>query len=60
MFAEETKAFIRSSFGIHRNKTDLYEIKFALSDGREQLKRWQEMLGLSCTGQAGEPTRYRG
>jgi hypothetical protein len=48
--AEETKVYIRSSFAVHRDKEELYDIKFALSDGREQLKRWREMLGLSCTG----------
>ena len=56
--AADTKEYIRSSFAIHRDKEDLYDIKYALSDGREQLKRWREMLGLSCIGQKGEPARY--
>lgn len=39
--------YLRQSFAIQRHKTDYYDIKYALSDGREQLKKWQEALGMA-------------
>ena len=39
--------YLRQSFSIQRHKTDYYDIKYALSDGREQLKKWQEALGMA-------------
>eukprot|EP00892_Ulva_mutabilis_P006276 jgi/Ulvmu1/401/UM001_0408.1 len=39
--------YLHHSFAIQRHKTDYYDIKYALSDGREQLKKWREMLGMA-------------
>lgn len=37
---------IRRQFESHREASDLLAIKYHLSDGRQQLKQLQEMLGL--------------
>lgn len=42
--------FIRDGFAVHRGKTEPYDIKYALSDGREQLKRWKESMSMSVKG----------
>ena len=46
MVSDEMKQYIQSGFAVHRNKTAPYDIKYALSDGREQLKKWQELLHM--------------
>lgn len=45
--AEGALEYLRHSFALQRHKTDYYDIKYALSDGREQLKKWREMLGMA-------------
>jgi hypothetical protein len=47
--ADGVSAHIRHAFCVQREKQDLYEIKYALSDGREQLKRLMETMSLSVT-----------
>lgn len=37
---------IRAEFDMHRNADDLYKIKYFLSDGRSQLKLFQEMMSM--------------
>ena len=42
--AAELRAHARNAFELQRNKLEAYDIKYALSDGREQLKRLKETL----------------
>ena len=44
------RQYIRDGFAVHRNKSEPYDIKYALSDGREQLKRWKESMAMSVPG----------
>lgn len=44
--AEDLKSYARDQFELHRKKTEPYDIKYALSDGREQLKKLQETLAM--------------
>lgn len=44
--AEDLKGYARDQFELHRKKTEPYDIKYALSDGREQLKKLQETLAM--------------
>jgi Complex 1 protein (LYR family) len=48
--AEGIRQYIRDGFAVHQAKKDPYDIKYALSDGREQLKRWKESMSLSVKG----------
>jgi hypothetical protein len=49
MSADGVSAHIKHAFCVQREKQDLYEIKYALSDGREQLKKLMETMSLSVT-----------
>lgn len=40
--ADELMSHARSAFELQRGRTEPYDIKYALSDGREQLKRLRE------------------
>lgn len=40
--------FVRQSFEVQRSATEPYAIKYALSDGKEQLKKWRESLSMQC------------
>jgi len=44
--AEELRRFVRDGFAVHRTKEAPYDIKYALSDGKAQLKKWKEMLDM--------------
>jgi hypothetical protein len=37
---------IQREFGQHKDVTDVYTIKYLLSDGRTRLKQLEEMLGM--------------
>ena len=41
---------MRHSFEVQRNKSDAYDIKYAISDGREQLKRWKDSMSMQVEG----------
>jgi hypothetical protein len=45
-FAEDLRAYVKTEFNVHKQKTEAYDIKYALSNGREQLKRWEEMVSM--------------
>jgi hypothetical protein len=45
--AEGIREHIKHGFCVQRGKKDLYEIKYALHDGREQLKQFVETMSLS-------------
>ena len=46
--AEGLRQHMRHSFEVQRTASDPYAIKFALSDGREQLKKWRESISMQC------------